>query len=110
MRRVVMAALFMVSVALTQNPFAAPAAGSQGRGRGPASPPGPGRSNNPFPTPIPASEGVITVNFVEFASIPDAGTDGARMDLLLDEPGTHRMFVNTMQGTCSTRSAMTARS
>ena len=30
------------------------------------------------------------------------------MDLLLDEPGTRRLFVNTMQG-CSTPVAMTAR-
>ena len=72
--------------------------GFPGRGRGPVPPPGPGRSNNPFPTPIPATEGVIKVNFVEFAFLPDAGSDAARMDMLLDEPGTHRMFVNTMQG------------
>jgi hypothetical protein len=98
---VMVAALFMSSPALAQNPVAAPQDGRQGpagRGRGPALSPGPGRSNNPFSTPIPATEGVIGINFVEFASIPDAGSDWARMDLLLDEPGTHRMFVNTMQG------------
>jgi hypothetical protein len=57
-----------------------------------------GRTNNPFPAPIPSTEGVITVNFIEFASIPDAGSDPPRMNLLLDEPATGRIFVNTMQG------------
>jgi hypothetical protein len=110
----VAAALVVVaSSTLAQNPPAASAPGSQdgrqgappagrqglpGGGRGPAPPPGPGRSNNPFPTPIPATEGVIKINVVEFASVPDAGADAARMDLLLDEPGTRRIFVNTMQG------------
>ncbi len=75
-----------------------PPAVQTGRGRGPFVPSGPGRSNNPFPDPIPATDGVITVNFVEFATVPDAGTDPPRMNLLLDEPATHRMFVNTMQG------------
>src|SRR5580765_4120259 len=28
--------------------------------------------NDPFPTPIPAVEGVIKVDFVEFATIPDS--------------------------------------
>ena len=28
-------------------------------------------TNDPFPTPIPATDGVITVKFVEFATIPD---------------------------------------
>jgi len=93
--RGIVAALLMVSPALAQNP---PARQGPPGGRGPAPPPGPGRSNNPFPTPIPAIEGVIKVNFVEFASVPDAGTEAARMDLLLDEPGTRRIFVNTMQG------------
>jgi glucose/arabinose dehydrogenase len=55
-------------------------------------------SNDPFPTPIHADEGVIAVNFVEFAVIPDAGAEAPRMMLLLDEPGTRRLFVNTMRG------------
>jgi len=90
-----------MAVLLAAGGVASTAGGRQGfpvRGRGPVLPPGPGRSNNPFPTPIPATEGVIKVNFVEFAFLPDAGSDAARMDMLLDEPGTHRMFVNTMQG------------
>jgi hypothetical protein len=77
-----------------QQPSATPAA----QGRGGSVPSGPGRSNNPFPDPIPAAEGVIAVNFVEFATVPDSGTSAPRLNLLLDEPATHRMFVNTMQG------------
>jgi glucose/sorbosone dehydrogenase len=112
MTRMVAVALMLGSPALAQNPPAASPAGSQGgrqasppdgrqgipgSGRAEAAP-GPGRSNNPFSTPIPATERVIKVNFVEFASIPDAGTQAARMNLLIDEPGTRRMFVNTMEG------------
>ena len=70
--------------------------------RGPAVPSGPGRSVNPFTEPIPATEGVITVRLAEFASLPDVGTTAARMNLLLDEPGTRRLFVNTMTGTIYT--------
>lgn len=54
--------------------------------------------NDPFPAPIPATEGVIRVRFVEFASIPDVGGEAARMMLLVDEPGTRRIFVNDMRG------------
>ena len=58
-------------------------------------------STDPFPTPIPAVEGVIKVNFVEFASIPDMNGQPARMMLLVDEPGSRRIFVNDMQGPLS---------
>ena len=54
--------------------------------------------SNPFATPIAATEGVIAVNFVEFATIPDISGEAPRMMLLVDEPGTRRMFVNTMRG------------
>ena len=72
-----------------------------GRGRGPQVPfvPGPGRSNDPFTAPIATTEGVIKVNFTEFATIPDtAEGQPPRMNLLVDEPGTRRLFVNTMTG------------
>ena len=59
---------------------------------------------DPFPTPIAATEGVIRVSFVEFASIPDVGGEAARMMLLVDEPGTRRMFVNDMRGPLFTMS------
>ncbi len=74
-------------------PLAAPGAGQPAR---PGPPPAP--AVDPFPTPIEAAAGVIRVNYVEFATIPDAGADPARMNLLVDEPGTRRLFVNTMQG------------
>ena len=53
---------------------------------------------DPFPTPIAATEGIIRVSFVEFASIPDVGGEAARMMLLVDEPETRRLFVNEMRG------------
>ncbi len=55
-------------------------------------------TNDPFPTPIPATDGAIAVNYVEFATIPDVGGEAPRMMLLADEPGTRRLFVNTMRG------------
>jgi hypothetical protein len=57
-------------------------------------------TNDPFPDPIPANEGVITVRFTEFATIPGiAGQPQApRMMLLVDQPGTRRLFVNDMRG------------
>jgi len=111
--RLLAVALLAVPPALAQNPPAAPPAAPQGErqgappegrrgapggGRAPAVPPGPGRSNDPFPTPIPATEGVIKVNYTEFASIPDAANQPARINLVIDEPGTRRLFVNTMTG------------
>ena len=53
---------------------------------------------DPFPQPIPASDGAIRVNAVEFASIPDAGGEPARMMLMAHEPGTRRLFANDMRG------------
>ena len=56
-------------------------------------------TNDPFPTPINTTDGVITVNFSEFAVIPDVeGGEAPRMNTLVDEPGTRRLFVNTMRG------------
>jgi hypothetical protein len=55
-------------------------------------------SNDPFPSPISATEGVIRVDFVEFASIPDIDGEPARMMGLVDELGTDRIFVNDMRG------------
>ena len=72
--RVVMASLLMTSSVLAQT------------------------TNDPFSSPIPAADGVITVNVVEFASLPDVDGQPARMMLLVDEPGTGRLFVNDMRG------------
>ena len=54
--------------------------------------------NDPFDARIPLTEGVITVGVAEFASLPDVDGDPARMMLLVDEPGTGRLFVNDMRG------------
>jgi hypothetical protein len=55
--------------------------------------------NDPFPTPINATDGVIKVNFVEFAMLPDlGGQQPSRPMILVDEPGTERLFVNDMRG------------
>ena len=59
----------------------------------------PGLTLDPFPTPIETTDGVITVNFAEFAVIPDVDNGEApRMMHLVDEPGTRRLFVSTMRG------------
>lgn len=55
-------------------------------------------TKNPFPEPIPATDGVILVHFREFASIPFIGEEAPRLMLLVDEPGTHRLFVHSMTG------------
>ena len=74
MIRVTIAALLMASPAFAQTP------------------------TDPFPAPIAAVDGVIKVNLVEFASIPDVEGQTARMMLLVNEPGTRRLFVNDMRG------------
>ena len=80
MTRVIVAALLVAVPALAQAP------------------------TDPFPAPIAATEGVIRVRFVEFASIPDTAGEAPRIMLLVDEPGTRRMFVNTMRGPLYTSS------
>ena len=79
-------------------PPAPGAPGAPARGRQGPPPLGPNGTRDPFPNPIPAVEGVITVNFVEFATLPDAGANPARPMLMSYEPGTGRMFVNDMHG------------
>lgn len=83
----------MVAVVLMLMP---PAALAQPTGQ-PAPLP-PGLTDDPFPAAIPATEGVITVSVREFASLPDIDGVAARMMLLVDEPGTKRLFVNDMRG------------
>jgi hypothetical protein len=56
------------------------------------------KPDDPFPTPIPVEAGAVRVNLIEFASLPDVGGEAARMMLLVDEPGTRRLFVNDMRG------------
>jgi glucose/arabinose dehydrogenase len=76
MIRLFVAAILMTSPALAQSPT----------------------PKDPFPKPIPAAEGAIAANFVDFATIPDISGEAPRMMLLLDEPGTRRLFVTTMRG------------
>jgi hypothetical protein len=57
-----------------------------------------GQATDPFPTPIPTTDGVIPVKFVEFATIPDSNGAAPRLMLMLNEPGTRRLFVSDMTG------------
>jgi len=54
--------------------------------------------SDPFPAAIPATEGVIRVNYQEFASLPDIDGVAARMMNLVTEPGTLNVFVSDMRG------------
>lgn len=54
--------------------------------------------DDPFPAPIPAEAGVVNVRVTEFATLPDIGGEAARPMLLIEEPGTRRLFVNDMRG------------
>jgi hypothetical protein len=54
--------------------------------------------NDPFPDPIPASEGAIVVGLEEFATLPEVDGAAARPMLLVDEPGSSRLFINDMWG------------
>jgi hypothetical protein len=56
------------------------------------------QDTDPFPQPIAATEGVIRVGITEFARLPAVGGGAARMMLLVNEPGTRRLFVNDMRG------------
>src|SRR6187399_1208318 len=76
--RALSAALFLIAPVLAQSPQP---------------------TQNPF-SPIHANEDIILVRYTEFATLPDIpGLTGApRPMLLLNEPGTRRMFVNDMRG------------
>ena len=53
---------------------------------------------DPFPKPIADNGEPLRVNVAEFATVPDVGGEAARMMLLVNEPGTRRLFVNDMRG------------
>ena len=63
-----------------------------------ASPAAAQTTTDPFPTPIRATEGVIRVNYREFATVPAIAGVPARMMLMTDEPGARNYFVNDMRG------------
>jgi len=55
-------------------------------------------TDNPFATPLEAVRDLVVVRAVEFAALPDYEGQPARPMLLVDEPGTGRLFVNDMWG------------
>jgi hypothetical protein len=55
-------------------------------------------TNAPLPDPIETVEGLVVVDVATFATIPDHANGPARMMLMVDEPGTGRLFVNDMWG------------
>jgi hypothetical protein len=59
---------------------------------------------NPLPTPIETRDGLIVVDAVEFATLPDSDGEAARMMNLVDEPVSQRLFVNDMRGPIHTLS------
>lgn len=54
-------------------------------------------TTRPLP-PIDSVTGALVVNVSDFASLPDIGGVAARMMLLVDEPGSKRLFANDMRG------------
>jgi glucose/arabinose dehydrogenase len=56
------------------------------------------QTTTPPLAPIDSVASIITVGVADFASIPDIDGVAARMMLLIDEPGTRRLFVNDMRG------------
>ena len=59
---------------------------------------GRGVTDDPFFMPIAVGQTAIEVGIMEFATIPNSGGRAARMMLLVDEPGTGRLFVNSTLG------------
>ncbi len=55
-------------------------------------------TDDPLAEPIRAEEGLVVVDVVDFAAIPDHANGPARVMVLFDEPGTERLFVNDMWG------------
>ncbi len=90
MRPRVTRALIIAGLALGTPPGLVSAGAQPAAGQAPAA--------DPFPTPIESTRDIVAVNIAEFATIPNAGSEAPRLMLLIDEPGTRRLFVNTMQG------------
>lgn len=53
---------------------------------------------DPLPRHIDTQRGLVVAEVAEFATLPDHPQGAARMMLLVDEPGTGRLFVNDMWG------------
>ena len=56
------------------------------------------QTTDPFAASLETTAPVIGVDYREFASIPDVDGEAARPTILVDEPGTSRLFVNDMRG------------
>lgn len=56
------------------------------------------QTSDPFPEPIETREGVVVIDVVEYASIPDVDGEPARMMTLVHEPGTDRLFLSDQRG------------
>ena len=55
-------------------------------------------TDDPFSESIGARQAALEVSITEFATIPDSDGSAPRIMLLVDEPGTGRLFVNDMRG------------
>ena len=55
-------------------------------------------TDDPFAESIGARQVALEVSITEFTTIPDSDSSAPRMMLLVDEPGTGRLFVNDMRG------------
>lgn len=55
-------------------------------------------TTRPLASGIDADADIVVVGVTDFARIPDSDGDAPRMMLLVDEPGTGRLFVNDMRG------------
>ena len=53
---------------------------------------------DPLPSSLEAIDGLLEVRVIEFATLPNSGGETPWMSLLIDEPGTNRLFVNDMRG------------
>ena len=91
--RLAVVALVGAAPLFAQAPQAPPARGRQG-----PPPLGPNGTRDPFPNPIPPEAGVIKVNVVEFASLPDVEGYAARPMLMTFDAASRRLFVNDMHG------------
>ena len=54
-------------------------------------------TNDPYP-PLRGGDGIVRVDYREFATLPDIDGVAARMMLLVQEPGTRNLFVSDMRG------------
>jgi hypothetical protein len=53
---------------------------------------------DPLPSPLETVDGLLEIRVIEFATLPNSEGETPWMSLLIDEPGTDRLFVNDMRG------------